>query len=121
VDPMARPASVVKCEKHGLHYDSAKANGCVVCRREAGEPPPPRQAAPGSGSLGMPLAVAAVLILVTAFALQAAHGQLQDWLRTDKPVQPGISAAGMPTPDEQKQMEKVLEELKQQSGGSDAP
>ena len=54
-----RPTTVVKCEKHGLHYDSALMNGCVICRREAGgaSPTPPR-------SLGRILAVAALVLAV---------------------------------------------------------
>jgi hypothetical protein len=54
-----RPTTVVKCEKHGLHYDSTLMNGCVICRREAGgaSPPPPR-------SLGRILTFGALLLVV---------------------------------------------------------
>lgn len=118
MEPMAKPTSVVKCEKHGLHYDSSKTSGCVVCRRESGELPPPRAtaaAAPAgsSGSLGTALAVTAVLVAVTAFAMQMVHGQFQEWLRnTGNP-----SAYETGSTYQQKQMDGVLKELEQQGGG----
>ena len=55
----------VKCEKHGLHYDSATQTGCVICRREAGGMAPARAAvavpAPpaGTGPVRTPDAAAA--------------------------------------------------------------
>lgn len=121
MEPAAKSTSVVKCEKHGLHYDSAKTSGCVVCRRESGELPPTRPAAAASapsgssGSLGMALAVTAVLIGVAAFAMQLVHGQFQTWLRdTGNP-----SAYQTGTTYQQKQMDGVLKEMKEQGGGSE--
>ena len=126
MEPMAKSASVVKCEKHGLHYDSAKTSGCVLCRRESGELPPPRpgaaaaapsSAAPSSGSLGMSLAVAAVLVGVTAFAMQMVHTQFQEWLRntgnSTSIFDPGQSGGTY----QEKQVEGVMKELKEQSEG----
>ena len=55
-----RPTMVVKCEKHGLHYDSSKMDGCVICRREAGGAPAVRPR-----SLGKALAIAALLLVLT--------------------------------------------------------
>ncbi|HYU32201.1 MAG TPA: hypothetical protein VEW48_08555 [Thermoanaerobaculia bacterium] len=116
---MAKPASVVKCEKHGLHYDSVKTSGCVLCRRESGELPPPRPgAAPAaassatgsSSSLGRALAVTGVLVVVTAFAMQMVYGQFQEWLRNT-----GSSSAQTGATYQQKQMEGVLKELKKDS------
>jgi hypothetical protein len=77
----AKRPTVVKCEKHGLHYDSATQTGCVICRREAGQPARgAAAAAPGGaataapgGSLGMALAMTALLLAGTAFGLLAAH------------------------------------------------
>ena len=118
MEPMAKPTSVVKCEKHGLHYDSSKTSGCVVCRRESGELPPVRPgagAAPAGspGSLGMALAVTAVLIGAAAFAMQMVHGQFQEWLRNAG----NSSAYETGNTYQQKQMDGVLEELKEQGGG----
>src|SRR5689334_15063359 len=55
-----RPTMVVKCEKHGLHYDSSKMDGCVICRREAGGAPAARPR-----PLGKALAIAALLLALT--------------------------------------------------------
>ena len=119
MEPMAKPASVVKCEKHGLHYDSSKTSGCVLCRRESGELPPPRPggaaAAPAgsSGSLGLALAVTAVLVGMTTFAMQSVHTKLLEW----------IQDTGNPTAFEtgntyqQQQMDGALQELREQGGG----
>lgn len=119
MEPMAKPTSVVKCEKHGLHYDSAKTSGCIVCRRESGELPPPRtnsaSAAKPSGSLGAALGVTAVLVAMTAFAMQMVHTQFQEWLRnTGNP-----SAYETGSTYQQKQMDGVMKELEEQGGGSD--
>ena len=121
---MARPASVVKCEKHGLHYDSAKASGCVVCRRESGELPPPRtgaaasaSASKSSGSLGAALAVTFVLVGVTTFAMQLVHTQFMEWLRNFG--NPTALEAGNTY--QQQQMDGALKELKEQGGSDDAP
>lgn len=126
MEPMAKPTSVVKCEKHGLHYDSARTSGCVLCRRESGELPPPRAgaaaaAAPASGgssgSLGMALAVTVALVGVTTFAMQMVHTQFTEWLRgTGNP-----SAYETGGTYQQKQMEGVMQELKEQSGEGDVP
>lgn len=62
-----RPTTVVKCEKHGLHYDSSLMDGCVICRREAGGGPAVRAARPRS--LGKALAVAALLLVLTLAGL----------------------------------------------------
>lgn len=58
-----RPTPVVKCEKHGLHYDSSKMDGCVICRREAGGAPVGRPARPRS--LAKALAIAALVLVLT--------------------------------------------------------
>ena len=128
MEPLVRPASVVKCEKHGLHYDSSKASGCVVCRREAGELPPSRpggaaaasgQASGSSGSLGAALAVTALLVSVTSFAMLLVHSQFTEWIRnTGNPSSFSGTAA---TNYQQKQMDGALKELKEQSGGDDLP
>ncbi len=119
MEPMAKPASVVKCEKHGLHYDSAKTSGCIVCRRESGELPPPSAAAAAtsspaarsSGSLGMALAVTAALVAVTTLAMQLVNTQFQEWLRSAG----NRSAYETGGTYQQKQMEGVLKELKEGS------
>lgn len=130
MEPMARSASVVKCEKHGLHYDSAKTSGCVVCRRESGELPPVRpggaaaasSAASGSsGSLGAALAVTAVLVLGATFAMQLVHTEFIKWLRdTGNPsaFEPGV---GVATTYQQEQMDGALKELKDQGGEDEIP
>ena len=65
----------VKCEKHGLHYDPSKSDGCVICRREAGGGATAAavRTAP-QGSLGQALAVTAVLLLLTTACLYFVHG-----------------------------------------------
>jgi len=122
MEATGKPAMVVKCEKHGLHYDSARQSGCVLCRREAGELPGATapssrgaaQAAAG-GSLGGALAVTVVLIVLTMFAMRSAHGAFIDWLR----------AQGNPTPMdarseyEKKQMDGALKALEEQGGGGE--
>lgn len=122
MEPNARPASVVKCEKHGLHYDSAKANGCITCRREAGEIPAVRSggAAKSSGSIGAALAVTAVLVGLSAFALQMAHAQLMDWLRSTG--NPSVLPTTAASEYQQKQLDGALQEIKEQSQEpADAP
>lgn len=120
MEPLAKSSTVVKCEKHGLHYDSARTSGCVVCRRESGELPPARpgaaaassQASGSSGSLGVALAVTAVLVGAATFAMQTVHTQFLEWLRnTGNP-----SAFESGTTYQQKQMDGVLQELKEQGG-----
>lgn len=79
-DPMTEPraSSVVKCEKHGLHYDASRMSGCVICRREAGGggamARPSSAAAASRGSLGQALAVTAILLALTTAALFFTHG-----------------------------------------------
>ena len=124
MEPTGKPKTVVKCEKHGLHYDSARQSGCVVCRREAGELPAasPRSAAPAAGvggeggSLGAALAVTAVLIAATAFAMLPVHATFLEWLRGTRNQNAFETKASRHN---QKQMDGVLKELKEQ-GGRDA-
>ena len=68
-----RPTTAVKCEKHGLHYNPATMDGCVLCRREAGggSTAPRRE-----GSMGRALAVTAVLLLLTTACLYFVHGMV---------------------------------------------
>jgi hypothetical protein len=123
LEPMAKSSTVVKCEKHGLHYDSAKTSGCVLCRRESGELPPPRPGAAASsspapassGSLGLALAVTAVLVGATTFAMQTVHAQFLEWLRTTG--NPSAFESGSTY--QQKQMDGVLKELEEQGGGEE--
>ncbi|HWM90263.1 MAG TPA: hypothetical protein VN493_05805 [Thermoanaerobaculia bacterium] len=70
-----RPSSLVKCEKHGLHYDPARMDGCVICRREAGGGTATRSAASAPrGSMGQALAVTAILLVLTTVCLYFVHG-----------------------------------------------
>jgi hypothetical protein len=122
MEPMLRNPSVVKCEKHGLHYDSAKASGCVVCRRESGELPPVRpggaaasSSSGSSGSLGAALAVTAVLVAVTTFSMQMVHSQFIEWLQnTGNP-----SAFETGNTYQQQQVDGVMKELEEQGGGGE--
>ncbi|HBL28272.1 MAG TPA: hypothetical protein DD490_15665 [Acidobacteria bacterium] len=119
MEPTTRSSTVVKCEKHGLHYDSAKTGGCVVCRRESGELPPhrPGAAAAGSGSLPAALAVTGVLVAATTLGMQMLHGTFTTWLReTGNP-----SAYESGNTYQQQQMDGVLQELKEQGGDDGAP
>lgn len=125
MEPMAKPTSVVKCEKHGLHFDSSKTSGCVLCRRESGELSPPRpgaaaaasSASGSSGSLGLALAVAAVLVGMTAFAMQSVHTRFLEWIQdTGNP-----SAYETGNTYQQKQMDGALQELREQSGEDEMP
>jgi hypothetical protein len=96
-DPMTDPvpaapkrATLVKCEKHGLHYDSATMTGCVICRREAGGGAAARPAAQApAGSLGQAFAVTAVLLVLTTAALFFIHGMaieaFQSWTPGGRP------------------------------------
>ena len=76
-----RPSNLVKCEKHGLHYDPAKMDGCVICRREAGGGTAPVRsaavAAPSS-SMGQALAVTFILLLLTTACLYLVHGMVAE-------------------------------------------
>lgn len=75
-----RPTTAVKCEKHGLHYNPATMDGCVICRREAGGGTAPGRsaaaAAAPSGSMGQALAVTAVLLLLTTACLYMLHSMV---------------------------------------------
>lgn len=66
--------ATVVCEKHGLRYDPERAEGCVICRREAAGPTA-TAARPAGRPLGLgPLLLLTVAIwLVSAFALFSAH------------------------------------------------
>lgn len=114
MEPMAMPktTTAVRCEKHGLHYDPAKVSGCVLCRRESGELPPPRAAsaaAPSGGSLGAALAVTALLVGATTFAMQMVHSTFIEWLRnTGNP-----SAYETGNTYQQEQMDGALKELEE--------
>lgn len=72
-----RTATAVKCEKHGLHYNPATMDGCVICRREAGGGTAVRSAASG-GSMGQALAVTAILLLLTTACLYFLHGMVAE-------------------------------------------
>lgn len=76
-----RPTTVVKCEKHGLHYDSAKMDGCVICRREAGGGGAAAVRTASPGSLGPALAVTAILLLLTTACLYFLHGFVAESLQ----------------------------------------
>lgn len=69
-----RQTTAVKCEKHGLHYNPATMDGCVICRREAAGGA--RTAAPGDGSMGKALAITAILLLLTTACLFFVHGMV---------------------------------------------
>lgn len=74
-----RPTVSVKCEKHGLRYNPATTDGCVICRREAGGGAAPGRsaaAAAPSGSMGQALAVTAILLLLTTACLYMLHGMV---------------------------------------------
>lgn len=117
MEPAARPSTVVKCEKHGFFYDSAKVSGCAVCRRESGELPPARPAAAAraagspassSGSLGGALAVTALLVGMTTFAMSALHSTFLGWLRDTG----NASQYEQINTYQQQQMDGVLKEMK---------
>ena len=69
-----RTTTAVKCEKHGLHYDPSRMDGCVICRREAGGGT--AAAGKADGSMGRALAVTAVLLLLTTACLYFLHGMV---------------------------------------------
>lgn len=123
MEPAARPSTVVKCEKHGFFYDSAKVSGCAVCRRESGELPPPRPAAArsagsstsSSGSLGGALAVTAALVVGTTFAMSALHSTFLGWLRDTG----NASQYEQINTYERQQMDGVLKELKGEGDDED--
>ena len=71
-----RPTTAVKCEKHGLHYNPATMDGCVICRREAGGGARTAAASAPSGSMGQALAITAVLLLLTTACLYFVHGMV---------------------------------------------
>lgn len=56
-------SQLTKCELHGLHYDSARHQGCVVCRRSSSLPPVPSSppsAEPAWGNASQPAPMALV-------------------------------------------------------------
>jgi hypothetical protein len=71
-----RSSAIVKCEKHGLHYDSSTMSGCVLCRREAGGGATGTRTAveAQSGSLGQALIVTLILLALTTAGLYLTHG-----------------------------------------------
>ena len=71
-----RTTTAVKCEKHGLHYNPATMDGCVICRREAGGGTSARTAARSDSSMGKALAITAVLLLLTTACLYFVHGMV---------------------------------------------
>lgn len=75
-EPLAakRTTVAVKCEKHGLHYDPARMDGCVICRREAGGGTGAARKA--DGAMGRALAVTALLLLLTTACLYFVHGMV---------------------------------------------
>lgn len=73
-----RPTTAVKCEKHGLHYNPATMDGCVICRREAGGGATSVASSAPSGSMGKALAVTAVLLLLTTACLYFVHGMVAE-------------------------------------------
>lgn len=70
-----RPTTVVKCEKHGLHYDSALMDGCVICRREAGGAPAAR---PRSMGKALAIAAAALLLVLAGLYILGTREPAQD-------------------------------------------
>ena len=54
--------SRVRCDRHGLHYDPTRGEGCVLCRKELSASEPPTQ----HGSLRRPLAIAAAVVFLAA-------------------------------------------------------
>lgn len=74
-----RTTVAVKCEKHGLHYDPSRMDGCVICRREAGGGTAAVRKA--DGSMGRALAVTAVLLLLTTACLYFLHGMVIETFR----------------------------------------
>lgn len=107
---LKRSSTVVKCEKHGLHYDSSTMSGCVLCRREAaGGATGTRKMATeaASGSLGQALLVTLILLMLTTAGLYLTHGlvvqKLKAWLPEDREetafdggFESGVKDLGMP-------------------------
>lgn len=117
-----KPATVVKCEKHGLHYDSAKFSGCVRCRREAGELPPvgagaAAAAAQPSGALGPALGVTLLLLALTAFVLHTLHLQIVSSIKSMR--SPGAAALESPADRDVQQMEREMREMGSPGGAED--
>jgi hypothetical protein len=77
-----RATTAVKCEKHGLHYDPSRMDGCVICRREAGGGGTTvSMAARSDGSMKKALAITAVLLLLTTACLYFVHGMVIESFR----------------------------------------
>ncbi len=83
--PQAKASRLVKCDRHGLHYDPEKMSGCVICRREAGGSAPQGGVSYGGATasptgapsgLALHLGIAAVLCLAGGFALFSVHSAI---------------------------------------------
>lgn len=69
------PPGAAVCERHGLRFDPATQEGCVICRRErAGTTPAPR--AEASAGAGRAWAVAVLLWLSAGGVLFLAHREV---------------------------------------------
>lgn len=121
MEGQGKPATVVKCETHGLHYDSAKFSGCVRCRREAGELPPAGAgaaavaAAQPSGALGPALGVTLLLLALTAFILHTLHLQVVSSIRSMS----GPAAFESPADRDMQQIEQEMRDMGSPGGAAD--
>ena len=119
MEGQGKPATVVKCEKHGLHYDSAKFSGCIRCRREAGELPPPGAGASApaqpKGALGPALGVTFLLLALTAFVLHTLHLQI---VGSIKSMRAG-SALASPADRDMQQIEREMRQMGSPGGAED--
>lgn len=107
----------VRCEVHGLLYDPHQGSGCVLCRREAGQPvqaAPER--APANDSMRNALAVTAALVIVTSLGLFAAHkaviGMVSGFF-TGEALEGGISLEDMSEAGVDPRLQEVLDELEE--------
>ena len=113
MDGAAKRATVVKCERHGLHYDAATMTGCVLCRRETGGAPTPgpqaaTSATSSSGpSLGAALGTTALLLALATLGLTALHRTLAETLSAFG----GDAAFASPDPTQQMD-EEIRRQLK---------
>lgn len=76
--------ATVVCEKHGLRFDPERADGCVLCRREAGGTATPRAARLGdgrSGSIGLAVVLTFAIWVVAGLLLFGAHRAVADRFR----------------------------------------
>ncbi len=122
MEGQAKPATVVQCEKHGLHYDSAKYSGCIRCRREAGEAPPAGAGAAAAasqpkGAIGPALGVTLLLLALTAFVCHTLHLQL---VRSFKSMRgPAGAALESPADRDIQQIEKDMRQMGSPGGAED--